>query len=274
MDPGDTPADNVNFLFFCAAVIKAVDSFGTSGRRQPGAGPPAGERGPAGDHLGLPGRGAREGVRGDRVGRGRPTHPGVLGLDVLPPLPMHGGDRNQEQSPFAFPEQQVRVPGIGVEHVAGVPEHRAQHDRGRGDRRLADELEGKLQNGSPDLAKAVTEVAGHAYASSKRIIFGGDNYAEERLRGREARPQEPAHHARGAARGALRSNRDGIREVRGAVAPRARVTLRGVDRAVLHRREHRDGDRRFDGPRAAARRAAPRGARGVRRYGGAGRGDA
>ena len=60
MDPGATPADNINFLFFCAAVIKAVEQApGTAarvgGEHRPG--PPARrERGAPGDHLDLPGR--------------------------------------------------------------------------------------------------------------------------------------------------------------------------------------------------------------------------
>ena len=81
MEPGDTPADNLNFLFFCAAVIKAVDkhqgllrasvaNIGQDHRL-------GRQRGAAGDHLDLPRRRAREGVRGDRVGRGRPAHAGL-----------------------------------------------------------------------------------------------------------------------------------------------------------------------------------------------------
>jgi glutamine synthetase len=43
---------------------------------------------------------------------------------------------------------------------------------------LADQLEAKTSGGG-DLAEAVTEVVKDAYSGSKRIIFGGDNYAEE-----------------------------------------------------------------------------------------------
>jgi glutamine synthetase len=43
---------------------------------------------------------------------------------------------------------------------------------------LSDQLESKVSNGG-DVAEAVTQVVSEAYRDSKRIIFGGDNYAEE-----------------------------------------------------------------------------------------------
>ena len=72
------PAENINFLFFCAAVIQAVNkhqgllrasvaNIGQDHRL-------GRQRGAAGDHLDLPRRRARQGVRGDRVRRGRPAH--------------------------------------------------------------------------------------------------------------------------------------------------------------------------------------------------------
>jgi glutamine synthetase len=44
---------------------------------------------------------------------------------------------------------------------------------------LSDKLEAKLSSNGADLAEAVTAVVSEAYAGSKRIIFGGDNYADE-----------------------------------------------------------------------------------------------
>jgi glutamine synthetase len=43
---------------------------------------------------------------------------------------------------------------------------------------MADKIEAKASGGG-DVAAAVTEVVKDAYSESKRIIFGGDNYAEE-----------------------------------------------------------------------------------------------
>ena len=92
--------------------------------RQPRPGPPPrGQRGAAGDHLDLPRRRAREGLRRDRVRRGRPSHPGSflgLGTPVLPPLPMHGGDRNRT-SPFAFTGNKFEFRALGSSMSLALP---------------------------------------------------------------------------------------------------------------------------------------------------------
>ena len=76
LEPGDTPHENLQFLFFCAAVIQAVNkhqgllraSIASPGQDHP----PRRQRGATGDHLDLPRRRAREGVRRDRArGGGR-----------------------------------------------------------------------------------------------------------------------------------------------------------------------------------------------------------
>ena len=60
LDPGETPHENMQFLVFCAAVIRAVHKYSAllAGCRGPcGQRPsPGGQRSPAGDHLGLPRR--------------------------------------------------------------------------------------------------------------------------------------------------------------------------------------------------------------------------
>ncbi len=106
--------------------------------RQPRPGPPPRcQRGAAGDHLDLPRVPARAGVRGDRAGRGRRVDPRVA------PRPRHAGAaaaadarrRPQPHEPIRIHREQVRVPRARLEHVAVAPEHGAEHDRRRGDRR-------------------------------------------------------------------------------------------------------------------------------------------
>ena len=75
LEPGDTPHENLQFLFFCAAVIQAVNKHqgllrASIAVARPGP-PPRRQRGAAGDHLDLPRRRAGEGVRRDRARRGR-----------------------------------------------------------------------------------------------------------------------------------------------------------------------------------------------------------
>ena len=141
LEPGDTPVGE--------PAVPVLLRGGHPGRQQaPGAAarvdrerrqgpPPRRQRGAAGDHLDLPRRGAREGLRRDRVRQGRAVQAGLV------PRPRHAGAaaaaaarrRPQPHQPVRLHRQQVRVPRARLEHVAGVAEHRAQHDRRRGDRR-------------------------------------------------------------------------------------------------------------------------------------------
>ena len=105
-------------------------------QRRPGP-PPRRQRGAAGDHLDLPRRRAREGLRRDRDAARRGVEAGLV------PRPRHAGAadaaaarrRPQPHQPVRVHRQQVRVPRARLEPVAGVPEHGAQHDRRRVDRR-------------------------------------------------------------------------------------------------------------------------------------------
>ena len=141
MDPGDTPADNVNFLFFCAAVIKAVDkhqgllrasvaNIGQDHRLGANEAPPA----IISIFLGAELEKVFEAIAS---GEGDPHTPG------LGARPGHAGaaaaaDARRRPQPHVavrLHRQQVRVPRARVEPVARLPEHGAEHDRRRGDRR-------------------------------------------------------------------------------------------------------------------------------------------
>jgi glutamine synthetase len=184
LDPGATPAENISFLFFCAAVIKAVDKhqgllrasvagIGQDHRLGANEAPPAIMSIFLGAEL--------ERVFGAIVsGEGDPHTPAsVLGLGtpVLPPLPMHGGDRNRT-SPFAFTGNKFEFRALGSSQSLAFPNTVLNTIAAEAIDELADQLEGELSNGA-DLDEAVTAVVKDAYASSERIVFGGDNYSEE-----------------------------------------------------------------------------------------------
>ena len=180
------PHDNMQFLFFCAAVIQAVNKhqgllrasvadIGQDHRLGANEAPPAIISIFLGAEL-------DEGLRGDRRrARATPHTPGSflgLGTPVLPPLPMHGGDRNRT-SPVRLHRQQVRVPRARVEHVARLPEHGAQHDRRRGDRRPRRQARGEAATAATSSTSAVTERRqGRPTRPTSRSCFDGDNYAE------------------------------------------------------------------------------------------------
>ena len=145
--------------------------------------PPRRQRGAAGDHLDLPRRrAARRSSTAIETGEGDAATPGSflgLGTPVLPPLPMHGGDRNRT-SPFAFTGNKFEFRALGLEQSLALPEHGAQHDRRRGDRRArptsSRSAHGRGQ--TLDDGRASTIVS-ETYAANKQIVFDGDNYSEE-----------------------------------------------------------------------------------------------
>jgi glutamine synthetase len=184
LDPGDTPADNISFLFFCAAVIKAVDKhqgllrasvagIGQDHRLGANEAPPAIVSIFLGAEL--------EKVFGAIVsGEGDPHTPAsVLGLGtpVLPPLPMHGGDRNRT-SPFAFTGNKFEFRALGSSQSLAFPNTVLNTIAAEAIDELSDQLEAKLSS-SAGLDEAVTAVVRDAYAAGERIVFGGDNYSED-----------------------------------------------------------------------------------------------
>jgi glutamine synthetase len=184
LDPGATPEDNISFLFFCAAVIKAVDKhqgllrasvvgIGQDHRLGANEAPPAIVSIFLGAEL--------EKVFGAIVsGEGDPHTPAsVLGLGtpVLPPLPMHGGDRNRT-SPFAFTGNKFEFRALGSSQSLAFPNTVLNTIVAEAIDELSEQLEAKLSS-ADDLGEAVTAVVKDAYGSSERIVFGGDNYSDD-----------------------------------------------------------------------------------------------
>ena len=208
LDPGETPADNVSFLFFCSAVIQAVNlhqgllrasvaNIGQDHRLGANEAPPA----IISIFLGAELEKVFEAIES---GEGDPHTPGSfleLGASVLPPLPMHGGDRNRT-SPFAFTGNKFEFRTVGVERVARLPQHRPQHDRRRVDRRPLRRARGEA------LRRGRHRRGGHRGRQEDLCRQQADLLHGRQLRrglvrrGREAGPEEPAHHPRRAARGA------------------------------------------------------------------------
>ena len=127
LEPGDTPHENISFLFFCAAVIAAVNRHQALLRASvAGIGQDhrlgANEAPPAIISIFL---GAELSKVFDTIERreGDPATPGSflgLGTPVLPPLPMHGGDRNRT-SPFAFTGNKFEFRALGSSQSLALP---------------------------------------------------------------------------------------------------------------------------------------------------------
>ena len=181
LEPGATPADNINFLFFCAAVIQAVNKHqGLLRASVAGIGQDhrlgANEAPPAIISIFL-GAELTKVFEAISSGSGDPHTPGSfleLGAEVLPPLPMHGGDRNRT-SPFAFTGNKFEFRAVGSSQSLAFPNTVLNTIVAEAIDDLSDKLEAK---GSDDLPAAVTAVVKEAYDANKQIIFDGDNYDE------------------------------------------------------------------------------------------------
>ena len=184
LDPGDTPADNVHFLFFCAAVIQAVNkhqgllrasvaNIGQDHRLGANEAPPA----IISIFLGAELEKVFEAIL---AGEGDPHTPASfleLGATVLPALPMHGGDRNRT-SPFAFTGNKFEFRALGASESLAFPNTVLNTIVAEAIDELADKLEEKTSGGM-DTAEAVIEVVKDSYGINKQICFDGDNYDEE-----------------------------------------------------------------------------------------------
>ncbi len=184
LEPGDTPHENLQFLFFCAAVIQAVNkhqgllrasiaSPGQDHRLGANEAPPA----IISIFLGAELEKVFEAIERGEAGESTPESFLGLGTPVLPPLPMHGGDRNRT-SPFAFTGNKFEFRALGSSMSLSLPNTVLNTIVAEAIDYLAEELEDGLDKGA-SLEDALRPILQKSYAANKQIVFGGDNYSEE-----------------------------------------------------------------------------------------------
>jgi glutamine synthetase len=185
LEPGETPSENLQFLFFCTAVIQAVNAHQALLR--------ASIASPGQDHR----LGANEappaiisiflGAELEKVfaaieaGKAQQSKPGSflgLGTPVLPPLPLHGGDRNRT-SPFAFTGNKFEFRALGSSQSLALPNTVLNTIVAEAIDDLAGKLKTALKSSAGNLEKAVARVVKESWTQNKRIVFDGDNYAPE-----------------------------------------------------------------------------------------------
>ena len=180
LDPGDTPMENLQFLIFLAAVIKAVDQYqdllraavaspGNDHRLGANEAPPAIISMFVGDDLAA----VMDAISNDAEyadpGRQRID----LGVDVLPKFKKDNTDRNRT-SPFAFTGNkfEFRMPGSSMNLAdANTVLNTAVAKELKG---YADELER-----ADDFEKALVALVKRTLHDHKRIIFNGNGYSDE-----------------------------------------------------------------------------------------------
>jgi glutamine synthetase len=185
LDPGDTPAENLQFLFFCAAVIQAVNkhqellrasiaSAGQDFRLGANEAPPAIISIFLGAEL-------EKVFTAIAAGKGVASKPGSflgLGTPVLPPMPLHGGDRNRT-SPFAFTGNKFEFRALGSSSSPSFPNTVLNTIVAESVDDLSAKLTTQLKKAGATLEKAVAAVVKDVWANNKQVVFDGDGYSEE-----------------------------------------------------------------------------------------------
>ena len=185
LNPGDTPHDNVQFLVFCAAVLRAVHKFqgllrfaiasaGNDHRLGANEAPPAIISIFLGDML------TDIFQQIEKAGSAKSTKSGGImdiGVGVLPKLPRDAGDRNRT-SPFAFTGNKFEFRAVSANQGIALPNIALNVAVTDSLDYCATELEGSLKSGKK-LDEAVKLLLSKVVKESKAIIFNGNNYAEE-----------------------------------------------------------------------------------------------
>jgi glutamine synthetase len=185
MEPGETPGENWQFLFFCTAVIKAVSrhagllrasvaSAGQDHRLGANEAPPA----IISIFLGAELQKVFDAIEKGRAAKSTPQSFLGLGTPVLPALPMHGGDRNRT-SPFAFTGNKFEFRALGANQSLGLPNTVLNTIVAEAIDELSDELESALAKRGAKLETVLATILGQAYSENKAVIFNGDGYSEK-----------------------------------------------------------------------------------------------
>jgi glutamine synthetase len=184
LEPGDTPHENLQFLFFCSAVIQAVNvhqqllraSVANAGQDHRLG---ANEAPPAIISIFL-GAELEKVFAAIETGSGDAATPQAylsLGASVLPRLPLDGGDRNRT-SPFAFTGNKFEFRALGSSMSLAMPNTVLNTIAAQAIDQLVDKLEAAISGGS-SLEEAVLAVVKETWIANNRIVFSGDNYTEE-----------------------------------------------------------------------------------------------
>ena len=185
LNPGDTPHDNIQFLVFCAAVLRAVNKFqglmrfaiasaGNDHRLGANEAPPAIISIFLGDML------TDIFQQVEKAGSAKTTKSGGIldiGVNVLPKLPRDAGDRNRT-SPFAFTGNKFEFRAVSSNQSIAFPNVVLNLAVTDSLDYCATELEKGLKEGKK-LPAAVKQLLVKLIKENKRIIFNGNGYSEE-----------------------------------------------------------------------------------------------
>ncbi len=182
LEPGETPHDNMQFLFFCAAVIRAVDlhqdllricvaSASNDHRLGANEAPPSIMSIFLGDQLTE----VYDRIISGKGGGSKKSGSLGLGTQVLPKLPQHAGDRNRT-SPFAFTGNKFEFRAVGSSQSVSFPITVLNTIIAESFDALSSAIETRMKK-KQSFEAALLEVLRQTYAKHSRIIFNGDGYS-------------------------------------------------------------------------------------------------
>jgi len=185
LDPGDTPHENAQFLVFCAAVIRAVyryqgllravvASAGNDHRLGANEAPPAIISVFLGDQL----TDVFEQIKKGGAKKSKKAGMMTVGVDMLPPIPKHAGDRNRT-SPFAFTGNRFEFRAVGSNQSIAGPLVAMNTIVAESLDYCATQLEKATKGKADKLNAAVQKLLADIMKESGSIIFNGDGYSEE-----------------------------------------------------------------------------------------------
>jgi glutamine synthetase len=185
LNPGDTPHDNIQFLVFCAAVLRAVNKYqgllrwtiasaGNDHRLGANEAPPAIISVFLGDML------TDIFSQIEKAGSAKSTKSGGvmdIGVSTLPKLPRDAGDRNRT-SPFAFTGNKFEFRAVSANQSIALPNVALNVAVTESLDYCATELEKSLKSGAK-LQGAVKQLLTKLIKDNKQIIFNGNNYSDD-----------------------------------------------------------------------------------------------
>ncbi len=183
LEPGDTPHENMVFLFFCAAVIRAVDkhadllricvsSASNDHRLGANEAPPAIMSIFLGEEL----TDVFERIVSGREGARKSAGLLGLGTPVLPPIPLHSGDRNRT-SPFAFTGNKFEFRAVGSSQTVSFPITVLNTIVAESVTDLTRTIEALMKK-RQGFEHALRDTLRSVYQEHGRVVFNGDGYSE------------------------------------------------------------------------------------------------
>ena len=183
-DPGDTPSENAQFLLVCAAMIQSVYRWApllratiatASNDHRLGANeaPPAILSVFLGDEL-------TQVIEAIANGTSVTSQKDTLhvGVDVIPPIPKHSGDRNRT-SPMAFTGNRFEFRAVGSSQSIGGPLVALNSVMAEALSEFADKLEAANPSTPEEVGTVIESIVKEVWETCSNVVFNGDGYSDE-----------------------------------------------------------------------------------------------